>query len=657
MKLRASLYSCISMLFLLVVEVNVIHSQISTDTIGYTQQEAFTPLDYPTQSAYRSADGKPGPEYWQNSADYEIDVTLDPDDHSISGSISIHYTNNSPDELDYLWLQLDQNLFAEGSRGSKTWMVDGNRYKSTPTEGYSISKVAVTHFNADYSLTPLIAGTRMQIRLDKPLEADGGEIKIRMNFEYQIPEFGADRMGRQKFEDGWMYLLAQWYPRMAVYDDIRGWNVKPYLGAGEFYLEYGTFSYKVTAPSDFVVLGSGTLQNPDDVLTEKVKKRLSKARESDKTITIIGKDELNDKKVKKLNEESLTWHYMMENSRDIAFGASKGAIWDAARINLPTDDALAMSFYPKESIGTKKVSGWERSTEYTKASIENNSYWYEYPYSTAVNIAGIVGGMEYPAVSFCAWDAREAGLWGVTEHEFGHNWFPMIVGSNEREYAWMDEGFNTFLNTYSALKFNDGEYAPWIESGAGALGYMLRDRVEPSNTYPDMIQESNMGGAFYFKPAAGLIMLREVILGPKRFDFALKTYIERWAYKHPQPLDFFRTMNSASGENLDWFWKGWFLNDWLFDQSVEEVSYKNGEFENGALISLKNHRKLVLPVLMEITEVDGDVHNIKLPVDIWARGNNWTTHVETDSEIAKVVLDSNRMFPDLNRTNNVWEKE
>jgi hypothetical protein len=454
-----------------------------------------------------------------------------------------------------------------------------------------------------------------------------------------------------------MYLLAQWYPRMAVYDDVNGWNVKPYLGAGEFYLTYGTFSYKVTAPSDVVILGSGELQNPKEVLTKKAIKRLEKAGKSDETGTIIGKDELQDKSLKKLKESELTWHYVMENSRDIAFGASAGAIWDAARINLPTENALAMSLYPKESIGSENASGWERSTEYTKASIENNSYWYEYPYPTAVNVAGIVGGMEYPGVSFCAWDARDSGLWGVTEHEFGHNWFPMIVGSNERDFPWMDEGFNTFLNTYSALKFNDGEYAPWIESGAGALGYMLRDNVEPPYTFPDMIQESNMGGAFYFKPAAGLIMLREVILGQERFDYALKTYIKRWAYKHPQPQDFFRTINSAAGENLDWFWKGWFLNDWLFDQSVDEVSYVEDKPENGALISLSNHQKLVLPVLMTVVEEDGDQHEISLPVDIWARGNNWTTLVETDSKIKKVVLDEDRMFPDLNRTNNVWEME
>ena len=283
----------------------------------------------------------------------------------------------------------------------------------------------------------------MQLRLASPLEANGGTVEIKMNYSFNIPQYGADRTGIQATENGKMFAIAQWYPRMCVYDDIEGWNTLPYLGASEFYLSYGDFEYEITAPAKMIVVASGDLQNPQDVFTPEQLKRYNEAKKSDKTVIIRGASEINSP-ASRPAKKMLTWKYVLKNARDVAWAASEAFILDGARMNFPSGrKGLALSVYPAESNGN---NAWERSTEYTKASIEGYSdKWYEYPYNTAVNVASNVGGMEYPAIVFCGWKARGAGLWGVTDHEFGHTWFPMIVGSNERKYGWIDEGFNTFL--------------------------------------------------------------------------------------------------------------------------------------------------------------------------------------------------------------------
>ncbi|WP_020526317.1 M1 family metallopeptidase [Flexithrix dorotheae] len=620
-----------------------------------TNQKLFAPLFEWQGNPYRAALGVPGEKYWQNKADYSIAVELDEENHLISGNVNISYTNNSPHSLNFLWLQLDQNKFSKESRGSLTMPMNGGRWVGDYAGGYKIGQVEVK-YNDGETAEPqkVINDTRMQLRLPKALVANGGNINISIAFSYKVPEYGADRMGRLVTKKGRLYEMAQWYPRMAVYDDVKGWNNEPYLGSGEFYLEYGDFDYKITVPYDHIVVGSGELQNPEEVLTTTLIKRLEKASESDETVMIVGPKEIDNFKLTRPAEEgTLTWHFKMSNSRDVAWASTKSFIWDAARINLSEGKScMAMSVYPKESYGN---NAWGRSTEYTKASIEFNSkMWFEYPYPAAVNVAGIVGGMEYPGVSFCSWRATRGSLWDVTDHEFGHNWFPMIVGSNERLYPWMDEGFNTFINHYSTVAFNGNEYPSSLDNVRGNAYFLTAPSRESINTFPDVSQTYNLGFIAYRKPAIGLYLLREVILGPERFDFAFKNYIQNWAYKHPTPIDFFNAMENGAGEELDWFWRGWFYSNSTLDQGVENISYIRENPEDGAIISISNNGELVMPVVVEIKEENGNTGRVNLPVEIWQRGNKWTFQYKSTSKIKSVQLDPDRMLPDVNSKNDIW---
>ncbi|MEB0249235.1 M1 family aminopeptidase, partial [Mucilaginibacter sp. 5B2] len=300
---------------------------------------------------------------------------------------------------------------------------------------------------------------------------------------------------------------------------------------------------------------------------------------------------------------------------------------------------------------------WGRSTEYVKKSIEYNSQkWFEYPYPAATAVAGVVGGMEYPGIVFCSWKAKKGSLWGVNDHEFGHTWFPMIVGSNERLYGWMDEGFNTFINTLSTADFNKGEYAGKKQDMQKVGAYLTSSQMEPVMSYPENLREENTGWMLYFKPSTGLTLLREQILGPERFDFAFRTYVARWAFKHPTPDDFFRTMENASGETLQWFWRGWYVNNWRLDVGVRDVKYVSGDASKGALITLDNLDKLVMPATLEIKTVSGKVDRIKLPVEIWERNSTFIVRYPSTEEIQSVTYDPDKVLPDYNSDNNVWKK-
>lgn len=618
-------------------------------------QAIFEPLRAPSSSPFRTASGKPAPDYWQNEADYELEVELNEEDHLVHGKVKIDYSNNSPHKLNFLWVQLDQNKFEENSKGRKVSPpLKSKRFSGDTTEGHRIQDLRIRDGQKEYQADFSIHGTRMKVDLNDALRP-GNSLELKMDFKFQVPEYGADRMGRLKVQDGWIYEIAQWYPRICVYDDIKGWNVEPYLGTGEFYLEYGDFDLKLTVPHDHVAAASGKLQNPGEVLTDEQMERLEEARNSSSTVDIISPDEAGDPdETRPEGNEKMTWHYRIEDARDLAWASSPAFIWDAAQADLPGErTATAMSFYPKESDGD---SAWGRSTEYTRASIEHYSKkWYPYPYSNAKNIAGIVGGMEYPGLSFCHWRSTDRGLWGVTDHEFGHNWFPMLVGSNERLYAWMDEGLNTFMNHYSTKAFNDGEY-PTRYSDMDRIIDGLRDpERQPIHTYPDVIQDENLGQSAYGKPALGLIILREYILGPDRFDPAFKTYIERWAYKHPTPRDFFNTIENVAGEELDWFWRTWFFTNKNVDQAITGLNYIDGDPQKGALISVAERGGVYLPVTVEVVERDGDRGRKRMPVEIWQRNEEWTFRYDSDSKIERVELDPDGILPDVNPGNDVWE--
>jgi hypothetical protein len=627
----------------------------------YNQHDLFTPNFYPSSvNEYRASDGQPGPKYWTNKASYKIAATLDDVKDAISGTVTITYTNNSPVAMDFVWLYLDQNLYKLDSRGqAKTPATGRSRYgdvNSTFEGGFNIKSVKLMSESkaktTTSDITKVITDTRMQLRLPSPLAANGGTVQFKIEYSYFIPKYGSDRTGILDTKNGKIYSIAQWYPRMCVYDDIEGWNTLPYLGAGEFYFDYGDYDYSITAPANQIVVGSGDLENPQEVLTPVQLKRYNEAKNSDKTVIIRSAAEVTDP-ASRPKKGNLTWHFKIKNARDASWAASTAFIWDGARINLPSGrKALAMSAYPVESNGD---NAWERSTEYTKAAMEGYSKrWFEFPYTSAVNVASNVGGMEYPGIVFCGYKAKAASLWGVTDHEFGHTWFPMIVGSNERKYGWMDEGFNTFINGISTADFNNGEYKAKERDMSSSYKYIFGANSETMMSEPDALKEANIGVALYFKPSYALGLLREQILGPERFDYAFRSYVKRWAYKHPTPWDFFRTMENVAGEDLGWFWKGMFIENYKLDQAITNVKYVSDDSSKGALVTIANLDRMAMPVILQYQTVSGKTATLKIPVEVWQNGNTWIEKLNTTEKLKSVTIDPDHVFPDINVDNNSW---
>lgn len=641
--------------FLLIFS-GAVFAQSEDNGSNYDQHKAFAPFFYHSNgNEYRSASGEPGPAYWQNRVDYKIAVSLDTAQKEVKGNVVIKYKNNSPDALKFLWLQLDQNIYREDSRGQATTLVTGGRWANRSfTEGDELQSVEIVMNGKTTKAKYKISDTRMQVWLPQPLAAKTGTVELRINYSFEVPQYGTDRMGRLNTKNGWVYEIAQWFPRMCVYDDVEGWNTLPYLGAGEFYLEYGNIDYTITAPANLIIVGSGALQNPEQCLTSTVRDRLEQAKKSDKTVTIVGEDELNGTSYYP-KKSTLAWHFVCNNTRDVAWAASKAFIWDAARINLPSGKkALAQSVYPVESA---KEDAWKRSTEFVKGSIEICSKdWYEYTYPVATNVAGIVGGMEYPGIVFCSYRSSGSGLWNVTNHEFGHNWFPMIVGSNERKFPWMDEGFNTFINGVATKQFNNGEFYEESDLNKTAPS-MFREGADAIMTIPEVTQQGNLGMAAYQKPSDGLDILRKHILGQERFDSAFRTYIDRWAFKHPTPWDFFRTMENVGGEDLSYFWRGWFFTNSKLDQGIKSVNYVDNDPAKGALITIVNNDQMVLPVPIKIVQESGKTDSIQLPVEIWQRGGEWTFQYPSTTTIKTITIDPNHDYPDINPDNNTFSGE
>lgn len=625
-------------------------------TSVYDQHEAFAPFFYPAYGdEVRAADGTPGPKYWQNKADYKIDATLNDANHQVSGAVQITYTNNSPQSLSFLWLQLDQNIYNQQSRGVAATAIAGGRWanRNAFDGGYTIKSVTLIQNGKSSNVTYDVIDTRMKISLPQAVKSNGGSTQIKITYEYTVPEYGTDRTGRLQTKNGWIYEIAQWFPRLCVYDNVQGWNTLPYLGQGEFYLEYGDVTYNITAPANHIVVGSGELLNPQEVLTAEQQKRWAAAKNSDKTVMLRSSEEVTNP-ASRPTGKSLTWKFKCNNTRDVAWASSTSFVWDAARINLPGGKkSLAMSAYPAE---VAQDSAWGRSTEYVKGAIEFYSeYLYPYTYPMAVNVAGIVGGMEYPGIVFCSARAKRGGLWGVTSHEFGHNWFPMIVGSNERKFPWMDEGFNTFINTLAEKKFNNGEYAGNRAMNArNFVTAFFGPNAESISTIPDVTNPANLGTIAYRKPGFGLQLLRENVLGEARFDSAFRYYVHQWAFKHPTPYDFFHCIENNAGETLDWFWRGWYLNNWKIDQSVDDVTYVQNDPAQGSIITISNLEKMPMPVVAEVTEENGKTARIKLPVEIWQHGATWKFAYKSTSKLKKVVIDPDNTLPDVNNKNNTW---
>jgi len=614
----------------------------------------FAPFaaEYPVD-VYRSGSGAPGPGYWQNRADYRIDARLDPATQSLSGHETITYTNNSPEPLDIVWVQLDQNIYRDGSRASFL----SPYFDRAHTDGDIIDSVRVGTGAAAQAAPTLVSDTRLRITLPHPLAAHGGRTALQIAWHYRIPGPWGGRTAATPSPHGMIYEIAQWFPRMAVFDDLRGWDTEPYLGS-EFYLEYGDIDYRITLPANLLVVGSGALLDPGAVLSPTERARLAQAARSDRTVTIRSPQEVEaaTAHAPAFAHATRTWHFRMHDTRDVAFAASAAFAWDAARLRLPDLDGhkrLAMSVYPVEAAGP---AHWARSTEYVKNAVEYFSRrWYPYPWPDAINVAGHGANMEYPAIVFDG--IKDAGrrLFWVTTHEIGHSWFPMLVGSNERRAAFMDEGFNTFIDTYASDDFNHGEFAPKRDSEYAPGGGNPVDEILPllrNHAAPAITEESDLIGfplshaVSYFKAALGLRLLREQILGPDRFDHAFRRYIALWAYKHPSPSDFFRLMDSEGGEDLSWFWRGWFTHNWTMDLAVRAIDPARAE------ITLGCTGGLVMPATLAVEYTDGSSRRLRIPVEIWMHGPVETIAAPGSARITRATIDPDHVLPVDDRTNN-----
>ncbi len=643
----------------------------SAQPLPETNNTAFAPLDLPTPNPYRAANGAPGPAYWQNEADYRIEASLDTTDHRIEGTVTLTYTNHSPQALDHLWLHLEQNLFAPDSRGAALLPADSRWRGAFAEGGYDLGTVTVAQDGRRYEPATWVDDTRMRVALHQPLAANGGTLTLTIPYAFVSPEYGSDRMGRFEAARGTVYEFAQWFPRVAVFDDVNGWNAMPYLGQGEFYLDYGDFDVSLTLPASMTVVATGALQNETEVFTPAQQQRLARARTAAATVPIVAPDEVGTPESRPAMDGTLTWRFRAENVRDFAWAGSAAFILDGTgaaveQLDGTTNDVLVLAAYPHEGLGTPEEPGWEEAALYGRYSILNNSVWYPYPYPVAISVGGIVGGMEYPMIQFTSAESRHMGLWGTLDHELGHNWFPMIVGSDERRHAWMDEGLNTFLNTVSGRVFYDEQRRP------GQPGYGRADEVrmirltgdeatrdyfnEPYAadqalmTYPDQLRRESLGWLAYRKPAKGLQILRHVVLGEERFDDAFRAYIRRWAYKHPQPADLFRTIEDVAGEDLDWFWRGWFMTTDSFDVAVASVEAG----EAGTTITVENRGGLVFPVPVAVTYDDGRAETLRLPVEAFFLSDTATLGAGPD--VRSVTLDPDRLLPDMDRSNDAWTR-
>lgn len=701
-------------------------------------QGKFEPIDrlLAPPNSYRSASGAPGKAYWQQRADYSIRATLDENNNVLSGDETITYYNNSPDDLNYLWVQLEQNVNRKGNEdfGSiNNSLKDGintrqmqflTRAINFPA-GYTINYIKDTNGKP---IKSLVNNTMMKVLLDEPLKS-GTSLTFSIGWSYHITDRSMFLLSREGYEyfpedDNTVYLIAHWFPRMAVYNDTEGWQNQQFQKLGEFALEFGDYEVEITVPADHIIASTGELKNPDNVLTKKQRKRLKQATSSfNKPVMIITKDEAMENEAEKTSKQK-TWKYTAKNVRDFAFASSRKFLWDAQAVKLPTNTVMAMSFYPKEGLPVWQ----EESTKSIMHALEVYSEaTFDYPYPVAISVNTSNIGMEFPMISFNGGRPKngkmsknaKASMIGTIIHEVGHNWFPMIVSSDERKWMWMDEGLNTFLHQRTVA-----ERYPEFNSitPKSIVPFMSGDKnvLRPIMTTSDNELFNQFGANFYLKPTVGLQMLRHSIIGKDLFDAAFKEYANRWKYKHPNPSDLFRTLEDATATDLDWFYRGWFFTTDNVDMELSNVKWfkvheedRNmedqiqstkvtaegnnttetpkdfsggpevihmtttpdnayGQFlsriDDGAVrkevsgknlyeITIKNIGGLVMPVTIEWEFTDGSKEIDRLPAQIWRRNEYEVKEVFIkEKEVKTVNLDPNFEFADTDMNNNSFPK-
>jgi len=697
-------------------------------------QGKFEPIDnmITPVNAYRSASGAPGKAYWQQRADYTIKANLDEKNNILTGSETITYYNNSPDDLSYLWIQLDQNVnrkenegFSETMGGIRNGM--DTRHMQILTRaidfpaGYTIKSVKDA---SGQDITSLVNNTMMKLQLKSPLKS-GESMSFSINWSYHITDRSLFRLSREGYEyfpedDNTVYLIAHWFPRMAAYTDTEGWQNKQFQKLGEFALEFGDYIVEITVPEDHIVASTGELQNSNSVLSKEQIKRMKNARTSyDKPVLIVTPEEAKANENKKTNKTK-TWKFNATNVRDFAFASSRKFIWDAQAVKLSESTVMAMSFYPKEGLPV-----WsEESTKAVAAALEvysESTFDYPYPVAISVNTSNI--GMEFPMISFNGGraingkmsDNAKAGMIGTIIHEVGHNWFPMIVSSDERQWMWMDEGLNTFLHQRTVAEKYPGFNYTTPKSIVPYMGGDT-DLMRPIMTSSDSENLRSIGSNFYQKPTVGLQMLRNSIVGKELFDQAFKEYANRWKYKHPNPADLFRTLEDATAVDLDWFFRGWFFTTDNVDIELSNVKWftvkdqvniedktesitvaapegtKAKDFSSGPEaitlndasdasygqflsridnnemrkqlsgkniyeLTIKNIGGLVMPVTIEWIYTDGTKEIDRLPATIWRLNENEIQKTFIKSkQVKEVNLDPNFEFADTDMTNNTFPK-
>ena len=614
----------------------------------------FRRLELPTPNVFRSASGAPGAAYWQNRADYRIEARLDTLDHSVKGKERIRYTNNSPDTLTYVWLQLDQDIFAANSINRRAppppLLFAGAPFEMAvtgPPGGFALDSLRLNGQPA----STYHWDTMLRIDLPRPL-APGDTVQISMTFGFTVPVNGAARMGR----DGRLYEVAQWYPRLAVFDDVNGWNTLPYAGAGEFYLEYGDYDVRLTIPANYTVASTGTLANPDEVLTSEQRSRLARAMSQDEPVAVVTAAEVGTPGAHARGSNGmLTWHYTAQNVRDVAWAAAGNFQWDATRWQSPEGETkLIQAFY------RPNAPGWNEAALMARHAIKSHSRWLTYPYPQASAVEGPIQGMEYPMIVFVPADPSRHSFSWVMMHELGHEWFPMTVGNDERRYPWMDEGFNSFIDLYTVADWWQGDqHADSVLNGP-LMSYAenaVPGREQPMITAPS--EGNNVYWMAYQKPALMLRLLREEVLGPEAFDAAFKEFVRRWKFRHPQPADFFRTMENVSGRDLDWFWRGWVYTTARLDQAVDSVKGPmNVMGESSYRVVVSYRREMLMPAEVRLSWSDGTSELRQIPIEMWNYGRRHAFTVPANGRrLTSVEIDPRKVDPDVDRRNNVWGQQ
>jgi hypothetical protein len=671
---------------------------------GHTNQNKFRQLKdvLPTPNNQHTASGAPGVRYTQQKVDYKMNIVLDDDKQRITGSETITYHNNSKDELPYLWLQLDQNVRAADSKTPDIQPsripkeTSKRRFDRTYPEkrfdgGFNITSVT----NADGSkLSHTINQTMMRINLPKPL-ASGETFEFKVSWWYNINNHRTQG-GRSGFEhfpaDGNNnYVIAQFYPRLCVYDNVEGWQNDQFWGRSEFALEFGDFDVNITVPADHIMQATGILQNEKEVLTKKQQKQLAKAKKTFDNPVIIHSQKEAEKIEKRRSKKTKTWKYSAKNVRDYAFATSRKFIWDGMAVDINGRTVMAYSLYSKEA---NPLYG-DHSTRATAQTLKTYSrYTFDYPYHKAVSVDGQMG-MEYPQMAFNPGrpdlpdggysDRMKYRMIKVTVHEVGHNFFPMIVNSDERQWTWMDEGLNSFVEILAEL-----DYDPNFPIRRGLPKNIVRYMSGDQSTIAPIMSKGDhvysFGNNAYGKPATALYILRETVMGKELFDHAFKTYAKRWKFKHPTPADFFRTMEDASAMDLDWFWRGWFYTTDVTDIGIKNVKkfYAENTEDNkvrfiedttkGLGFSAANAKKanskffyevtfdkpggLVMPIIVEFTYKDGTKSRKKYPAEIWRFNDKEITKaIRSDKEISSIVIDPDLETADVDTSNNSWPKK